>query len=180
MPRTTPAEPPATPLTDGVVAVRPRRAADVDAIAEAGHDPGTRRWLDDPPMDARARATSMARVEEAWSSGRAAPLVIADAGTDEPLGLVNLRFLDDHEAAVAYSVFPAARGRGVAPRAVRLVVGWALGELALARLLLEADVENTASVRVAEKCGFARLADRVEPRPDGGTRTVAVFVRSAG
>jgi len=178
--RSTPIAPPAGPLGDGVVVVRTRRVSDLDAIAAASHDPDTRRWLEDPPMDAAARATSMARVEEAWRTGRAAPMVIADARTDEPVGLVNLRFLDDEVGAVAYSVFPAGRGRGIAPRAVRLLADWAFGARVLTRLLLEADEANTASLRVAEKCGFARLGTRTEPRPDGGSRTVAVFARTAG
>jgi len=54
MVRSIPIVPPATPLTDGFVAVRPRRSDDVKAIA-ASHDPESLRWLDDPPMDAQAR-----------------------------------------------------------------------------------------------------------------------------
>ncbi|MFB9236393.1 GNAT family N-acetyltransferase [Plantactinospora siamensis] len=178
MVRSTPAEPPAAPLTDGVVAVRPRRAADVDAIAAASGDPETLRWLDDRPMDAEARRTSMARIDEAWRSGRAAPLVIADARTDEPVGIINLQFTDDRTSTVAYSVFPQHRGRGIAPRAVRLVAGWAVAELGLRRLILEADVQNQASVRVAEKCGFRRVGTRAEAA-EGGGRTVVAFVLDA-
>ncbi|OON73831.1 hypothetical protein [Streptomyces tsukubensis] len=51
-------------------------------------------------MDEAARSTSMALVEEAWRSGRAAPLVIADAGTDSPVGIINLRFRDDDLATI--------------------------------------------------------------------------------
>ena len=83
MVRSTPIAPPATPLTDGSVVLRPRREDDLDAIAAASRDPETLRWLDDPPMDAEARRTGMSRVEEAWRSGRAAPLTIADAATDQ-------------------------------------------------------------------------------------------------
>ncbi|MCX4750745.1 GNAT family N-acetyltransferase [Kitasatospora sp. NBC_01287] len=164
-------EPPNAPLTDGTIAVRLRRVTDLDAIAAASHDPETRHWLDDAPMDADARRTSLARAEEAWRSGRATPLVVADAKTDEPLGLVNLRFrAGAEEATVAYSVFPAHRGRGIAPRAVRLVVEWALRELGLTRVLLEAKEANTASIRVAEKCGFQRIDSR-----GGGAGVTVVF-----
>ncbi|MEV3853928.1 GNAT family N-acetyltransferase [Streptomyces sp. NPDC050095] len=171
MGRLRPIEPLAEPLADGVVAVRFRRESDLRAIEEASHDPDTRRWLDDMPMDEAARRTSMLRVQEAWRTGRAAPLVIADAATDEPIGIINLQFRDDDVAALAYGVFPAQRGRGIAPRAVRLVVGWGLDELGLTQILLEADVENTASVRVAEKCGFQRIDSRA-PSAEGGHATV--------
>lgn len=179
MVRSTPARPPVVPLTDGVVTVRLRRATDLDAIAAASHDPATVNRLDDTPMDAAARRTSMARVEEAWHSGQAAPLVIADARTDQPIGLTNLHFKDDETASVAYSVFRAHRGRGIAPRAVLLLTAWAFRDLGLTRLLLEADATNTASIRVAEKCRFHRVTTRTDadPKTGAGHRTVAVFAR---
>jgi RimJ/RimL family protein N-acetyltransferase len=155
-------QPPAAPLTDGAVCLRYRRAADLGAIRAASHDPETRRWLDDPPMDDEAEAASMARVAEAFQTGRSAPLVIADAGTGQPVGLINVQFRDDRTATIAYSVFAAHRGQGVAPRAVRLAVGWAFADLGLSELRLEIDPGNLASVRVAQKCGFApagRTAD---------------------
>lgn len=145
---------PAGPLSDGTVSLRGRRACDLDAISAASHDPETQRWLTDPPMDAEARAASMERVAEAFRTGRSAPLVIADHENDAPIGLINLQFRDDHVATIAYSVFPAHRGRGVAPRAVRLMSQWAFGHLGVTELLLEIDPQNVASVRVAEKCGF--------------------------
>ena len=100
--------------------------------------------------------------------------MIADAETDEPIGLINLQLRDDEVATVAYSVFPSHRGRGVAPRAVRLLTGWAFQHLRLLRILLEADRENTASVRVAEKCQFEQLDTRTEVR-GGDERTLLVF-----
>ncbi|WP_052489180.1 GNAT family protein [Streptomyces sp. 150FB] len=181
MGRSAPIEPLSKPLTDGVIALRLRRHADLDAVAAASHDPETVRWLDDTPMGPEARRTSMARVREAWRSGRAAPLVIADAVTDEPVGIVNLQFRDDEVATVAYSVFPADRGRGVAPRAVRLLSDWAFRDLGLRKLLLEANEANVASLRGAEKCGFQQIGSRVEPGPEDGRgpRTTVVFARAA-
>jgi RimJ/RimL family protein N-acetyltransferase len=153
--RSTAIDPPAVPLTDGTISLRYRRPSDLDAISAASHDPQARRWLTDPPMDAQARAASMTRVAEAFATGRSAPLVIADSTTDEPIGLINVQFRDDHVATIAYSVFPARRGQGVAPRAVRLAVDWGFSELGLTELLLEIDPDNLASLRVAGKCGFA-------------------------
>lgn len=177
MGRSRPIEPLLEPLADGAVAVRLRRASDLPAIAAASHDPETRRWLDDEPMDEAALGSSMSKVEEAWRTGQAAPLLIADATTDEPVGIINLQFRDDEVATVAYSVFPAHRGRGIAPRAVRLLAGWALSGLGLTRLLLEAAAENTSSVRVAEKCGFEPIGSRVEATAEG-RRPLLVFART--
>jgi RimJ/RimL family protein N-acetyltransferase len=157
--------------------VRVRRPSDLDAIVAASHDEAAQRWLDDDPLapigDDAARRAAMDRVEATWRSGAAAPLVVADAATDEPVGLVNLQFRDDRTAAVAYSVFPEHRGRGVAPRAVRLVVPWARDELGVEALLLEAHDGNAASIRVAEKCGFRLIDERRDT--DAKARRKLVF-----
>jgi RimJ/RimL family protein N-acetyltransferase len=165
--RSTPIPPPAGPLTDGTVCLRYRQATDLDAIRAASHDPETRRWLNDPPMDDEARAASMTRVADAFQSGRAAPLVIADRVTNQAIGLINVQFRDDRVATIAYSVFPGHRGQGVAPRAVRLAVNWAFSQLGLSELLLEIDPENLASLRVARKCGFTPAGDGPD-RDEGG------------
>ena len=117
-------------------------------------------------MDAEARAASMARVAEEFRTGRSAPLVIADSATGQPAGLINLQFRDDQVATIAYSVFPGHRGRGLAPRAVRLAVDWAFADLGISEIRLEIDPGNLASVRVARKCGF-EPAGR-EPGDDQG------------
>ena len=65
----------------------------------------------------------------AFRSGTAAPLVIANAQTDERLGLINLQFRTDDAAGIAYSAFPDWRGQGIAGRSVQLVARWATEEL---------------------------------------------------
>jgi RimJ/RimL family protein N-acetyltransferase len=135
--------------------LRVRREADVSAIAEASHDPETRRRLNDEPLTPDRQRESVSRVEEQWRSGSGAPFVIADAGDDRPLGLLNLQFGDDEEVAgLAVSVFPGARGRGVAARALRLGAVWGLRELGLQRVFAEAAADNAASIHAIEKAGF--------------------------
>jgi RimJ/RimL family protein N-acetyltransferase len=62
----------------------------------------------------------------------------------------------DRRATIGYWLVEAARGRGIASHAVRLLAGWAFGTLGLARLELTCAPENTASQAVAERCGFTR------------------------
>jgi RimJ/RimL family protein N-acetyltransferase len=59
-------------------------------------------------------------------------------------------------AELGYTVMPAARGRGVASEALRLLTAWAFDELDLMRLELLISVENEASKRVASRCGYVR------------------------
>ena len=64
----------------------------------------------------------------------------------------------DHDARtgeLGYVVHPAARGRGVATEALRLLTDWALDELRLHRLELLISVDNPASKRVATKNGYS-------------------------
>ena len=120
--------------------LRVRRAEDVPLIAAASHDPETRRRMDDEPMTPERELSSVARTEEQWRTGSAAPFVIADAADDRALGLVNLQFGED--ATLAVSVFPDERGRGIASRAMRLAATWGLRELGLRRVVAEAAADN--------------------------------------
>ena len=63
---------------------------------------------------------------------------------------------DAREAEAGYIVAPAARGRGIAVRALRLLTDWSLQELGLERVELRIEVENEPSIRVAERAGFVR------------------------
>jgi len=64
--------------------------------------------------------------------------------------------LDEQTAAVGYWLAAAARGRGIATRALRMLSRWAFDQLALARLELTCAPDNLPSQRVAERCGFVR------------------------
>jgi RimJ/RimL family protein N-acetyltransferase len=129
----------------------------VPLIAAASHDPDTRRRLDDEPLTPERERESLLRAEEQWRAGSGAPFVIADAAGGSALGLLNLQFGEDEEVAgIAVSVFPDARGRGVAPRAMRLGAEWGLRELGLRRVFAEAAADNHASIRAIEKAGFQR------------------------
>jgi len=149
--------PPEPPLTDGEIVLRMRRADDIAAIAEASRDPETQRRLNDGPLSEEAQRETVARAERQWATGRGAPFVIAGARDDRPLGLLNLQLREDEEVGnLAVSVFPEARGRGIASRALRLGALWGLRDLGLARVAAEAAVDNHASIRAIEKAGFQR------------------------
>ncbi|WP_020380049.1 GNAT family N-acetyltransferase [Nocardiopsis potens] len=62
---------------------------------------------------------------------------------------------DGGRASLGYWVAPPHRGRGLAARALSLAASWGLAELGLARLELHVEPGNTASLRTAERAGFA-------------------------
>jgi len=138
--------------------LRLARRADLEGVYDEGADPESQRWfnIEQPYTEEAAReALDWFRAWEAPADGLV--LVIADAATDEYLGAIVL-FVNERNALgeLAYGIRPGSRGRGLAPRAVRLVSGWAFDEVGLRRLELRTHQENTASQRVAAKAGFVR------------------------
>ena len=70
---------------------------------------------------------------------------------------MNLGAKDPAIGYLGYWLLPAARGRGLATRAVRLISGWALREPGIDRLQLLAEPANEPSQGVAERSGFRRV-----------------------
>jgi RimJ/RimL family protein N-acetyltransferase len=67
------------------------------------------------------------------------------------------RIGDRETAEIGYWTAVAARGRGIAPAAVKAVTGWVFDAFAgagLRQIMLVHDVANPASCRVAQKAGY--------------------------
>ncbi len=149
---------PHPPLGQGSIALRPWQDADLETMAAICSDPDVARFtrVPDPYSEADARAWIDAQPGR-LEAGEGLALAIAGGG-GAPVGSVGLRIdPSDREIAEAgYMVAPAARGRGVATTALRLVSCWGLRDLGLARVHLTTHVENAASQGVAERAGFRR------------------------
>jgi RimJ/RimL family protein N-acetyltransferase len=166
--------------------LRPWRAADIPALAaEMSREyPTGGMWsrLDERPArtaltgGAGRRAAPagerdadrwLASADRGWRDGDRlyfAVLEADDAGGCVLAGNVGLknreqtgRIGERETAEIGYWTAVAARGRGVAPAAVRAVTGWVFDALAgtsLRQIMLVHDVANPASCRVAEKAGY--------------------------
>ncbi|MGW2651113.1 GNAT family N-acetyltransferase [Streptomyces sp. NPDC001393] len=144
--------------------LRPLTETDEPAVAEALQDPGILRWAagrsvaEAPPRE-RARAWLTPRLS-CWQNG-AAVFAVADPVRGTLLGSLSIREINrlPDQAVVTYWVTPAARGRGLAARALETAVRWAFtpvadGGLALHRITLDHAVPNVGSCRVATGAGF--------------------------
>ena len=142
---------PVLTLDDGLL--RPWQPADIDAVVAAYSDPAIQLWHDRSTTAAQAREW-IAGWSGRWAAETGAGWAIADASA--VLGQISLRRLDFHDAVgeVSYWVLPAARGRRLAPRALRALSAWAFGELGLHRIELEHSTRNAASCRVAQRAGY--------------------------
>src|SRR4051794_27546253 len=102
-------------------------------------------------------------------AGRAVALAVTVPDEDLPVGNLNLvRFSDDGlSAALGCWLAPAARGRGLATAAARLLCAWGF-DVGLERIELLVEPGNAASIRVAERLGARSDGARRHPdHPDG-------------
>jgi RimJ/RimL family protein N-acetyltransferase len=142
-------------LTAGDLLLRPWRADDADGYWSALESPGGRLWHGSTLGSRADVAATLARRGD-WSTGDHASWCVVDGPGGTLLGSLSLHRIDrdDRDAEIGYWTAPAARGRGIAVRAVEAAVRWAFTGLGMQRVHLFHAVENAASARVAAKAGF--------------------------
>lgn len=131
--------------------------SDAAALVDIYRDPAMRRWTRNPVTTAEEATVWLANQRKGRRTGDRISFAVLD--DDRLVGCVVLKNLVE----VGYWTAAHARGRDVAPRAVRALAAWALGNGAAA-LELRHQVDNTASCRVAEKTGFL-LKETLPPEP---------------
>jgi RimJ/RimL family protein N-acetyltransferase len=131
----------------------------LDAVAAVVLDPDVRRFTRFPePPDPGFPARWIARYEAGRRDGTRIAFAAVDPadGTFLGTGLAPEIDREARELELGYLVAPAARGRGVATEILRRMTGWAFDEAGALRAQLLIDVDNVASQRVAERCGYVR------------------------
>jgi len=178
-----PLAPPGEALSDGTIELVPLGRAHLEPLAALGSDPLVQRYTRVPEhFGAKEAEWWLGLYERGWGDGSRAGFAIVErlgAAFVGMIAFVTLR-LEAAEAEVGYIVSPEARGRGIAVRALQLVTNWGLDELGLARIELRAELENPASLRVAERCGYVREGTlrNVHVKP-GRRGDMALFSRIA-
>lgn len=150
---------PDPPLDDGVIRLDRMGRSDVPDLLELVQDEAIKEFTLVPTSAGESFVRSWIRgYDDGWRGGTRAGFVVRGAEGSEFLGFASLFRLDlpAGEAEIGYAVAPAARGRGVAGRALRLLTGWAIDDLGLERLELRIAVTNPASERVAARAGYTR------------------------
>jgi RimJ/RimL family protein N-acetyltransferase/8-oxo-dGTP pyrophosphatase MutT (NUDIX family) len=173
-------------LTDGVVTLRPFREDDVEA-AVAGHDEVIAHWFGWAPDAVTPDRMRTTIADWRASYDERTQVAFAVEAEGHVAGSVDVRHRDDGVGEVSWALYRGHRGRGIATRAVRVLVDWALTETRLGGLgywRVEAKVEpdNEASLRVATRSGLRREGvRRVEPgtgdRPE--TTSYVILARLA-
>jgi RimJ/RimL family protein N-acetyltransferase len=151
-------QPPEPPLADDairLVPLGPSHEAGIGALLEDQDVLRNTRVPSEPPPG--YAKTWLGRYEDGWREGSRAGFAI-EAQDGEFLGLgmfVQLEW-NGRQGEIGYVVGPAARGRGVATRTLRLLTDWGFSELELERIELWIDMTNPGSERVAERAGYVR------------------------
>jgi RimJ/RimL family protein N-acetyltransferase len=130
----------------------------LDDLAGLFDDPDVLRFtrLPVPPPPGFA-ASWLERYESGRRDGtREAFAALDEAGRFVGLALAPEIDREGRELELGYIVAPAARGRGVGTAMLAALTRWALQDVQALRVYLIIDVENAASERVAERCGYVR------------------------
>ncbi|GAA2134632.1 GNAT family N-acetyltransferase [Kitasatospora kazusensis] len=156
------------------VVLRPWGLADTDpdVVLEAYRDRELRHWL---KSSMETRADALRWLEEqrrGRDSGERISFAVVE-GDGGPVGHVVLKGLTPGgpSAEVGYWTVAAARGRGVASRAVAELTRWAFeafGADGLVRLELFHQVGNEGSCRVAERSGYGFVRELPPLGPSSG------------
>ncbi|MFF3687984.1 GNAT family N-acetyltransferase [Streptomyces sp. NPDC002187] len=163
---------PATTLSPALL-LRPWHERDLPALIAAYRDPDLRRFTR-TPVDNQDDALRWLDIRH---QGRLTGTYLAFAGFEELEDGTEGRLVANAVlkrpdpgapgAEVGYWTVAGARGTGVAPRALDTLTAWAFESFAddgLRHLELLHQVDNTASCRVAQKCGF-RYETTLPARP---------------
>ena len=148
---------PDPPLGDQVVSLRSWAASDLPDLV-AGVDATVHRFRYSVPHSEAEARSWLDLAESDRRRGRRLELAVLDRAAQSPVGSVSIWDIDPlhRSAMISYWMGPAGRGRGLTTHAVGLLADWAFGELGLERLTAEVELENHASQRLAERCGFVR------------------------
>jgi RimJ/RimL family protein N-acetyltransferase len=153
-----------SPGPASALSLRPWQPSDAPALLAAAQDPALRHWTSlavDTEADAERRIDEQ---RHGWESGRRLAFAVVGDGL---LGHVVLKPTAVAVAEVGYWTAAEARGRGVAPSALVALTEWALSRYdSLERLELIHQMDNTASCRVAVKCGYGLEATLPALPPD--------------
>ena len=136
--------------------LRPLAEEHLDAVGGLFDDPDVLRFtrLPVPPPPGFERQW-LDRYQAGRRDGtREAFAVVDDDGSFLGMAMAVDIDREAREVELGYIVAPAARGRGVATAALDELTRWAFAELDALRITLIIDVENRASARVAERCGY--------------------------
>jgi RimJ/RimL family protein N-acetyltransferase len=146
------------PLLDERVGLRLAAERDIPEILIAHQDdPGlyARLGLERPPSGAEL-GRQMELAEREREGGLRVRLTVIEPGSDDCRGRISVHSIDweSRRAELGMWLAPQARGRGLAPAALRLAARWLFEECNLEWVELLTEPDNEPMLRAARAAGF--------------------------
>jgi aminoglycoside 6'-N-acetyltransferase len=129
--------------------LRPLREDDLDRLLAIVREPSVAQWWGSLEDAREVRA-------DFWRDGLAFA-VEADGELAGWLGLSEESSADYRHASIDVMLAPAFQDRGIGSEALRLAIGWLLGERGHHRITIDPAAENARAVRAYERVGFRRV-----------------------
>lgn len=133
--------------------LRPLELTDAEALFAAHRDPETHKYWSSPAH--RSVEETARYLEDTLAMKGAHVWAITESG-GEAMGRIALFVLRDGVGEIGIVMRREATGRGLASKAVTLVVDHAFSALRLHRIAADIDPENTSSLSLFLRAGFQR------------------------
>lgn len=145
--------------------LRAHEAGDLDAVAAMWSDPRVVRHITGTPSSREESWGRMLRYAGLWRLNGYGYWAVAEKASGHFVGDVGLadfmREVDPPQSIApeaGWAITPEAQGKGYATEAMLAALAWADAHLGRPHSFCILDVENKASVKVAEKCGYRPFA----------------------
>lgn len=161
--------------------LRPHRVQDYAACCQLWADSDVVRFIGGAPQEAQAVWFRLLRYAGMWALLGYGMWVVEDRASGAMLGEAGLlraeRGVHELEGVpeAGWVLGPDAWGKGIATEAMTAVLQWADDHVDTPSVRCISDPDNAASIKVAEKLGFAGLIDTVQ-----GGKPARIFDRPRG
>ncbi len=145
--------------------LRPHVAADWDAVCTLWSNADTIRFISDRPFSREESWTKLLRYMGLWTALGFGYFAVIDKSTQKFTGEIGLA--DFHRniipslegtAEMGWVLMPQAWGKGIASEAIMAILDWYRQTPNARPTSCIIDKNNTASVKLAQKCGFQEIA----------------------
>jgi [ribosomal protein S5]-alanine N-acetyltransferase len=106
-----------------------------------------------PHTDLSQTQAFIERCMEAWGKGDRFPYILTLAENNQPIGMLEAR-VQEHLLDIGYVLAQSEWGKAYMPEAINALVSLAFQVDRIFRVQATCDIDNYASARTLEKCGF--------------------------
>jgi RimJ/RimL family protein N-acetyltransferase len=155
-------------LTDGTIIIKPFQDEDAEEHLQ-GEDSEQVKWLNGGRKSTidSVRSWITRNRESREKGGPVFNFAIRTVEDGKLIGMVeagidfeSIEGIKEGDANISYGLYPVARGKGYAVRAVSLMADF-LKAKGLKQAIIRSEPENTGSLKVPERCGFTRTGQIV-------------------